>query len=182
VGTIKYGWQLQHAGCGVTSCTTYTGTIAGDTVAYVWQTSGRYEARLTAMDSEGRTATTTLQVPVAGVPPVLTLDPSTPATATTAQPVNVVATLDHAGTLDNETVTVDWGDGTPVLTSGVGPNVIFMATPDLRVVATPTGHDPALATITATHLYTQPGTYQVRITVTDSAGQTDHLTHTVVVD
>jgi hypothetical protein len=179
VGPVRYAWQFQDAGCGVVACTTFTGAVAGDTVGHTWQTSGRYEARLTAVDSEGRTATTTLIVPVAAVPPVLTVGPGSSEQVSTGHQATIAAMLDHAGTLDNETVTVDWGDGTPPVTSGRGPNVLFLSTPDLQVSTTKS--DTTLA-ITGTHAYAQPGTYQVRIGATNQAGQTDHLAHTVVVD
>jgi hypothetical protein len=181
VGTVRYGWQLQEAGCGVVACTTFTDTITGDIVGYTWQTSGRYEARLTAVDRDGRTATTTLIVPVSAVPPVLTLDPGSSEEVGTGQQATILATLDYAGLLDNLTVTVDWGDGTPPVTSGRGPNVLFLATPDLHVVSTVKGGDTTLATVTGTHVYSQPGTYRVRIVATNQAGQTDHLTQTIVV-
>jgi hypothetical protein len=99
----------------------------------------------------------------------------------TGQQATILATLDYAGLLDNLTVTVDWGDGTPPVTSGRGPNVLFLATPDLHVVSTVKGGDTTLATVTGTHVYSQPGTYQVRLVATNQAGQTDHLPQTVVV-
>jgi hypothetical protein len=182
VGTVTYGWQFEVAGCGTMDCTsTYTRSIAGATVGYTWSTSGSYEARLTAVDSEGRTATTTLMVPVAAVPPVLALDPGSSTQVSTGQQATIVASLDYAGTLDDETVTVDWGDGTPQVTSGRGPNLVFLATPDLHVRYIVKGGDTTLSAVTGTHVYSQRGTFQVRIVATNQAGQTDHLTHTVVV-
>ena len=108
------------AGCGV-ACTTYTGTIAGDTVGYTWQTSGRYEARLTAIDSEGRTATTTLIVPVADVAPVLTLDPPPPAARAPGSRSRSWRRSTTPGPWTTRPSHVDWGDGTPPVTSGRGP-------------------------------------------------------------
>jgi hypothetical protein len=180
-GTVTYGWHLQYAGCGVVACTTYSSTIPGATIRYTWSTSGTYQARLTAVDSEGRTATTTLIVPVTAVPPLLTLDPGSSEEVGTGQQATILATLDYAGARDNLTVDVDWGDGTPTVTSGRGPNVVFLATPDLHVVANPEELFPTLATVTGTHVYSQPGTYRVRIVATNQAGQTDHLTQTIVV-
>jgi hypothetical protein len=177
VGTIKYSWQLQNAGCGI-PCRGYSDPAPGKTIAHTWQTSGTYDARLTAIDSQGRTATTSLTIPVSGIPPTLTLQD----TKTTDRTTSIEGTIDHAGLLDDLTVRVDWGDGTPPVTSGYGPSVMFLATPDLHVTPMHLTGDPTLAAFDAGHTYTTAGSYRAVVTVTNQAGQRSQVVVTTTVD
>ena len=56
--------------------------------------------------------------------------------------------VDDAGTLDSHTVTIDWGDGTPI------------AAPTL----------PADGTFSLEHRYDVPGSYEVTTTASDDDG------------
>jgi hypothetical protein len=181
VGTITYTWQFQNAGCGI-PCRGYSDPVPvpvpGGTIAHTWQTSGQYDARLTAVDSQGRTATTGLTIPVSGVPPTATVEE----TRTSDRTTRIEGTIDHAGQLDDLTVRVDWGDGTPPVTSGYGPSVMFLATPDLHVTPTQFTGDPTLAAFDAGHTYTGAGSYRAVVTVTNQAGQRSQVVVTTTVE
>ena len=173
VGPLRYGWQFQRAGCGQ-PCTTPTGPsygeyTAGATPVYAWQTSGSYQVRLEVRDSEGRTAVTTMTVPVAGVPPVVATEPgSTEGTA--GVPVNLTGKVEYAGTLDNEDVTVHWGDGSTDVGT-FGPNRVGLAGGHLQIERA----RAKTAALTATHVFSAPGTYEVTVSATNQAGQGDSL-------
>ncbi|MDQ2828954.1 MAG: PKD domain-containing protein, partial [Chloroflexota bacterium] len=150
-----------------------TAPVSGTQVSYTWQRSGTYGVLLTATDSLGKVATVTGTVTVADVPPALTLSPAAPVPA--ASPITLTGVITHAGSLDTERVTVDWGDG---------------STPDANVVNDPNslailGQSPALTAISGTllgvsdtHTYAAPGVYTVSVRVTDQAGATSTATAT----
>ncbi len=151
----------------------YTAPISGTQVSYTWQRSGTYGVLLTVTDSWGKTTTVTGTVTVANVPPVLTLSPAAPAPA--ASPITLTGVITHAGSLDTERVTVDWGDGsTPDANSVNDPNSFALP-----------GQAPALSAISGTllgvsdtHTYAAPGVYTVTVRVTDQAGATSAATVT----
>ena len=187
VGPIRYGWQFQKAGCGlpcttvtdtngtVTSQPSYYGSVYGATTTSTWPTSGKYSVRLTATDSEGRTAATTFTVDVGGIPATADVNPQDTAT-TAGAPSTLTGELWHVGRLDTLDVIVTWGDGTRDR-STYGPAVVTLMGSPVQLTTESTKYDA----LTATHTYTAPGTYQGTVTVTNQAEQTTRttFTHTV---
>jgi hypothetical protein len=188
IAPITYTWQFQKAGCGI-PCQTfgasplYTTSVSGSTATYTWQTSGKYLVSLTATDGHGVKANDTFTVAVGDLPPTLQVSPTcgsitivcTPQTADVGTSMGLAGTVRHTGSLDNEKVTVNWGDGSGEDVAGAGPNSLGLAGNSLSV--TPSA-DGLSYTLSDTHTYTAPGTYTVTVWVYDWDGGTDSKTFT----
>ena len=74
--------------------------------------------------------------------------------------VTVTAPFTDPGVGEHHQATIDWGDDTPLATSGAGGSVTVTDNPD------------GSGTITATHDYATSGTYTPTLQVTDDAGGT----------
>jgi len=189
---LTYQWRFEQPATGGLHCqsngffncdpyanyTAPTAPVSGTQVSYTWQRSGTYGVLLTATDSLGKVATVTGTVTVADVPPALTLSPAAPAPA--ASPITLTGVITHAGSLDTERVTVDWGDGsTPDANSVNDPNSLGFVLPGQAAPS------PALSAISGTllgvadtHTYAALGVYTVTVRVTDQAGATSTATGT----
>jgi hypothetical protein len=192
-GAVHYAWRFQRAGCGIpcqtvdpttlTSGPAYTDPVSGDTASYTWQTSGSYLVELTAIDAIGVQATDTFTVSVGDVPPTLQLSPdcasvSVPTlcdvrTGDTGASLTVTGTITHTGTLDDETATVNWGDGNTDTAHG-GPPV---GLGDNFLSLTPST-DQKSFTLSGSHTYAKPGVYSGTVQVSDQGGGTDSETFT----
>jgi uncharacterized repeat protein (TIGR01451 family) len=123
--------------------TTLTGTL---TPTHTFLNDGIYTVTLTASDDEGGVGRDVLLVTVANVAP--TLNSLDDVTATAELPVTITITFSDPGLLDLHTVTILWSDDiseTLELTAGRF---------DLSV----------------SHVFLEPGSYTVNVTVTDNFG------------
>lgn len=134
------------------------GTATG---AHVYRDNGRYTVTVSVRDDEGAAASKEFGVQVANRAPVVEAGSGTAINEGGA--INLVgAGFSDAGLADAHIVSIDWGDGTPY---GVG-----------LVTGTPAG-----ATIRATHVYGDNGTFTVTVFVTDDDGAVASDTFQVVV-
>jgi PKD repeat protein len=124
---------------------TTVGPQAGPTASHVYPNPGKYTVTVTVADTGGLTSTATAAITVTSTdaPPkaALTLTPA-------SGPAPLLVRADASGSTDTDgtpiaTYSFDFGDG-----SSVGPQ----------------------AGAIASHQYASPGTYQVVVTVTDTAG------------
>jgi hypothetical protein len=181
-------WRFQNAGCGIPCVKTdaspsYSDPVTGDTATHKWDTSGSFLVSLTATDAIGQTATTTLTAVVGDVPPVLQLTPTCaqvtikcdPNTADPNTPVGIAGTFTHTGSLDNENVAVNWGDGSAADVAGIGPNSIGLVGNVLQLSG---GSGSLTYNLFDTHTYTKPGAYTGTVTLTDWGGGRDIRTFT----
>ncbi len=124
---------------------------SGATVTHAYASAGTYVVLLTVTDDAGRIATATTSVTVGTGNPAADFTFS-PNSPTTSTPVNFDAGGSTAST-GRTIVSYSWafGDG-----------------------ATGSGQ-------TTSHLYSSPGSYTVRLTVTDDQGKTNFITKTVTV-
>ena len=132
---------------------TGVGPTTSPTATHTFAATGIYGVLLTVTDGFGRSATTTVNVPVIAASPiaVLTISPQDPRPATT---VFFDGSRSSARAGNVYFLSLQLGDGTVA-----GP------------VATPT----------TTHAFTTAATYVVRLTVTDSVGRSATTTATVTV-
>jgi hypothetical protein len=175
---VTYSWQFQRAGCSLT-CVDYDGPVSGSEVTHTWKGDGTFDVRLTATDSLGKEAQTSLRVSVAGIAPRLTVYPACSPTVTTTcnqEAVTAGATttlwgsVSHTFPDENERVTVDWGDGTSA-TAVHGPDGVNPDGGPLDVVRFgATGATTFM--VTSAHVYAAPGTYHGTVTVTDGTRHT----------
>ena len=132
-------------------------TGSGITTTHAYTTAGSYIVVLTVTDDAGRTSTTTQSITVGSGAPTadFTFLPSNPCSTATTPPVDPVNFDGSASSAaQGRTITTyswSFGDG-----GGAGG-------------------------VTTSHVYALPGTYTVRLTVTDNQGQTSTITKTVTV-
>jgi PKD repeat protein len=108
------------------------------------------------------------------VAPVLSLDPVTGPT-TMPGVTTVSGSVEHAGSLDTETVSIDWGDGSSADHATKTPGLLPLCpcNPELSSIsATKLG-------FTGTHTYSTAGSHTVTVTASDHGGGTDTETLTV---
>jgi hypothetical protein len=189
---ITYTWQFQKAGCGIPCITfdittlsrlpNYTDPVSGGTASYTWQTSGNYLVSLTATDANGAQANDTFTVSVGDVPPRLTLYPPCPSspyvlqllcnptTGDVGTSMPLAGSISYTGALDNENVTVSWGDGSKD-TGYIGPN---NSCSGQCLTLTPLGDKGYI--LSDTHTYAKPGIYTGTVWVYDWGGGADSKT------
>lgn len=126
-------------------------TGSGATTTHAYATAGTFTVLLTVTDDAGRTSTATQTVTVGTGNPTADFTFS-PSSPTTATPVNFDAGGSQAAT-GSTIVSYTWnfGDGT----TGSG--------------------------VSTSHRYLAPGTYTVRLTITDDQGRTSFVTKSVTV-
>lgn len=190
-GPIHYQWRFQRAGCGIpcqtfdpttlTSGPAYTDPVTGDTVTHAWQTSGSYLVELAATDANGVQATDTFTVVVADVPPSLQLSPPCESGAAPASscdlrdgtvggsPMSVTGTIRHTGTLDEEFVRVNWGDGSS--DAAYAGALLYLGMGATAPTVTASANQLSF-TLSASHSYTKPGVYYGTVEVSDGGGST----------
>jgi len=144
-----------------------TGTVTGN---HAYGDNGVYTVTLTVTDDDGGVGTDTLTVTVNNVAPTASIDSMTQPNPQFILPIVHELAFDGSftdpGWLDTHTSTWNFGDGTLV------PGTL-----------TEENEEPdATGTTTAEHIYSDPGTYTVTLTVTDDDGAvgTDTMLVTVV--
>ena len=147
-----------------------TGTVTG---SHVYGDNGVYTVNLTVIDDDGGVGTDTLTVTVNNVAPTASIDSMTQPNPQFILPIVHELSFDGSftdpGWLDTHTSTWNFGDGTVVVP---GTLIEENEEPD------------ATGTTTAEHIYSEPGTYTVTLTVTDDDDGvgTDTMQVTVVDD
>lgn len=143
-GTYTYQWRtVEQAGPPVL-------LVGADTPtpSFVAYDDGRYTFEVIATDNVGQTVTDTVAVAVGNADPVVTISSFDPSVGGIAL---VSGEFVDSGWDDVHSVRVSWGDGTT--TDGV-----------VGVQSSGRG------SVFATHVYEEPGTYDVAVTVTDDDG------------
>ncbi|MGB7380658.1 MAG: PKD domain-containing protein [Rivularia sp. (in: cyanobacteria)] len=149
--TLTYTWDF---GDGST-------TVEGETVNHQFADNGTYRVTLTVTNAGGSTQQT-LTVNVDNVSPVVEAGENQITLQGTT--VNFDGSFTDPGILDTHTIEWDFGDGNVVRSEGVKEGV-----------------SEGLNYLNPTHIYANPGTYSVTLTITDSDGAStqDILTVTV---
>ncbi len=135
------------------------GTATGITASHVYMTPGTYSASLKVTDSTGDTNTASVSVTV-NEAPVDPGEPILPVARIATTPVSPVGQVPLNVAFSGATSTVDEGPGTFAWNFGDGGNA--------------TG-------VSASHTYTQPGTFTATLTVTDATGDVSTASTTVTV-
>ncbi len=137
------------------------GTVVTDTLtpSHIYSQDGTFSVTFTVTDDDGGVGTDTLTVTVTNVSPVI--DAIADQTVADGSEFVLAATFNDPGE-DNQTVTINWGDGSPTETQTLAPD--------------------AGGLIDAAHAYADDGIFTVTLTVTDEAGGTDTQTFTLTVE
>jgi PKD repeat protein len=123
--------------------------------SHTYDENGSYTVTVTVEDDDGGSGSDTATVDVANVAPSVTID-SLPSTADEGDTVALDASFSDPGN-DMHSATINWGDGT---------------TESVSV-------DQTADTLSASHTYTDDGSYPVTVTVTDDDGSSGSDTATV---
>jgi PKD repeat protein len=144
-----------------------TGTL---TPTHAYGDNGVYTVTLTVTDDDGGVGTDTLTITVNNVVPTATVSMNQPNSQFILPIVHTLAfdgSFTDPGWLDTHTATWNFGDGTIVPGTVTEENI----EPD------------ATGTTTADHVYSEPGTYTVTLTITDDDGGVGtHTIQVIVVD
>lgn len=164
-------WYFEQADpssiCGTGFPCGYDGPYSGLNAWYTWQRAGTYHAVVLYGDAGGRVWRNDYAVTVGDVAPVIHLDNNLGTTLPDAS--QLTGSVTHTGSLDSETVTIDWGDGSSD-SNFIAPRIISVGNPQLQPSS-----DTAID-FNGTHTYAVPGNYTATVTVTDEAGGTDTAT------
>ena len=128
-----------------------TASLSGAVVSYAWATPGTYAVTLTVADEAGNTDSKTLTVEV------LDITPPTASFDLPASTGNDALTLDGSASFDNVGV-VEW-----------------------EWTLEDAGGDVTLSGESVTHAWSTPGTYAVRLTARDAAGNAGEATLAILV-
>ncbi len=176
VGSLSYTWYVQLPNNSVSACPPapcgYAGPFTGEHVDYTFTTSGLFHVIVVAATTSGRQTRAETDIDVGDVAPTLTVNTGTGST-TIPDATTLTGSIDHAGSADTETLTIDWGDGShDTGTYRGGPMWVVNCPCNPTFTAT----SPTRMDFTATHAYTQPGDHIVKVTVTDQGGGSDSTT------
>ena len=131
-------------------------TASGVSVSHAYGAAGTYTVQLTVVDAAGQTGTSSISVVISAVaqtPPNAAIQG--PATVKVGDPANFNAANSTAGSSPIQSYTFNFGNG---LTAGPGPESV------------------------GSTVYTQPGVYNVTVTVTDQNGLSDSASMQVTVE
>ncbi len=130
-----------------------TGTISG---SHLYQPGQTYSVTVTALDSDGEQGTGSFEVTVG--PPVVTVSAGASQTVPAGSMFNLTQTVfTDTAAPDADTATIDWGDGSPVV-----------SVPASALVAPTAPGD--LGSVTGGHVFGVPGQYTVTVEVEDGFG------------
>ena len=121
------------------------GVGQGATVSHVYPENGAFTVTLTVTDNEGATGNDTALVTVVNVAPIV--KGGADQDADEGDTVGISATFTDPSAADTHIATIDWDDGS------------------LDTVI-----DPAFSPLSASHVYTDDGTFFVTVTITDNDG------------
>jgi hypothetical protein len=174
-------WALEVCPDGATNdtqCTNnasspYTAPVSGASASYTWNADGEFWVQLTTTLPGGASSISDIRIHVIPVTPTLTLSPVAPSTDPTCAstiPCDVhtvqvgnastlTGVITHGAKGDNETLSVDWGDGAP----GSGDYVHFSSIQPGGNAAIGRLSDSQYS-FSATHKYANPGTYTATVT------------------
>ena len=182
LGGLTYQWYIKQASGLVFVCPPtqpycdYEGPFSGQQVDFTWQGSGSFKVILVATDRNGRKTTVEKMVDVGSVGPQLSVN--SPSAVLAGYGQTLTGTVIRPGSGDNQTLTVQWGDGTTLVdtyTSSTPPNCSG-CNPDWN---------PRSATELdwrAMHTWANAGTYEVVVTVVNDHDQFDRKYVTITVD
>jgi hypothetical protein len=168
---LSYSWQFQTVNgapviclslSGCPAASPYSTPVSGATATTTWPTSGTYTVLLTITNSLGQSETVDLSDSVADVAPVLSVSSSCPSSPSCLT-VDLSGTVDHAGSDDSEDLSVYWGDG-----SGAGASSSPGSSFSNGAVLT--NASATVMDLSASHTYTEAGTYTITVTVVDQSG------------
>ena len=135
--------------------------VIGQNITHQFVDNGTYNVNLTVTDRDGGITQQSTQIKVDNVAPTATITtPNT--TLNQGESLNLGVNYSDAGIKDTHTITWNFGDGTAPVTLGA---LGFEAQPNLR-----------------SHVFTQVGTHNVTVTVTDNDGATSTDTIQVTVN
>lgn len=132
---------------------TIVAPVTGAAMSHVYRSGGVFTVRVTVTDTLGLSSVETAQVHIVDGPPVAALQ-VTPGSG----PTGMAVTADASASRDD--------DGTPIQSYRFEFGDGFVTAPQ--------------ASPSATHVYTIPGTFSVRVTVTDTGGHSTSATAAVV--
>ncbi|MCZ2341134.1 MAG: choice-of-anchor A family protein, partial [Bacteroidales bacterium] len=161
-------WDIQW-GDGTSSTLSGSATSA----SHVYADNGAYAISATATNAAGVWTANGITVSVGNVAPTVTAGPDQSAGVNALTTFHLGTftdpgfTFPTAGTSETFTATVDWGDGT---IEAVSPDVINGS-----------AGTATTGSVSASHTFTTPDTYTVRLTVSDDDGGTQSRTLTVTV-
>jgi VCBS repeat-containing protein len=119
------------------------------TTTHIYADDGEYLVVLTVTDDEGAVGSDRLTISVDNLPP--RINAGLDLTTNEGEIVSINANITDPGSVDIQIVTVDWGDGTPILTLPVGRTLNGWS-------------------VAPKHRYVDNGIYLVTFTVTDNDG------------
>jgi hypothetical protein len=181
-------------------CPPPTVTVTGSTATFTFPTSGSFTVKVTASDSVGRSASSTITVNVGDVAPqVSTYGGCAPTLGTICiepynrltEPLGATTTLGgdvtHVGSEDVEKLDVNWGDNTPDDTvtnaeclGALGCNTSLNKVQFNMAGVTTVSGQYSIPFI-GTHTYAHAGQFTVTITATDQSGAISTTTTTETV-
>jgi PKD repeat protein len=137
---VEYAWSFGDGGTAAATLTPF----------HLYGDDGLYVVTLVVTDDVGQSDTDTLLLTVDNVPPTVSAIAAPLAPVRVETPIHTSATFTDPGVLDTHTALWDWGDG---------------RTSDGIV-----DEENGSGSVTASHTYTTPGVYTVRLIVTDDDG------------
>jgi len=149
---VSYNWNFGDSS---------TGT--GVSPTHIYKDNGTYTATLTVEDSKGATDTDTVTITVNNAPPVVGEISSSATRIVLGESITLTTTgsFTDAGVLDTHSALWDFGEGT-----------------DMGNVTESNGN----GSVNGSFVYTQSGTYEISLTVTDNDGDSGVSSNTITVD
>jgi PKD repeat protein len=126
------------------------------TLNHLYQDNGNYSVLVEIADNQGAVGTITLQVTVENVAPTVNTVNVSPNPVVVNNVATATSSFVDPGVFDTHTVSWDWGDGSNVSESATA------------------------GAISASHIYTATGVYEITLTVTDNDGGTSSVLYQYV--
>jgi Ca2+-binding RTX toxin-like protein len=148
-GALTYAWEV--GGLGIDDASSSIPTISAGGVD-----DGTFPVSLEVSDGDGSFRTDTVDVTVLNASPVVTLD-APPSITATGDALAISGVVTDVGLLDTHTVSIDWGDGSPIDPGGGG------------------------GVVAGAHAYGAPGTYSIVVSAVDDDGGVGEATVSVYI-